>query len=458
MFHWLANIISSGALKEYHSIEDILRLEPPEGEDFWVLEWAEDMKDQPVFPTWSAEGPLDKNRDPTAWGKQASEWAVRAGFVDGVGLHAPRREILINTNESVLDSGKAIGQVLKFAGQRNPKVLLNHYLDDMCTVDGAAIFLGTKPRDDLTQDFRSATMKRSAQLPQTLPSEVKRELESRPEYVQIMDELHRLEPQIELALDKETADCLKDRRSRLREKRRKLEHTALKEHQKSRVRAYPTNPKEHEQRDWRKGHFDRIRHLKPELDRLSYTLSLRVPLQSPQGISALRDLIALRRNDCRVAYQEVLRPVNGHCPSCRLEMEEIPVKKRWNHVFRCYTKRYKAEFGFAQFCFLCNAWETSETDWEAHCQGHIDNQETPLRCNPVTFRTAIACAGYCPCCLSNDRLPAAKRMHQHTIRANWLRHIYDCIPKYIQTQCASSWVPCPHERCPVVSCRDVQKE
>ena len=98
MFHWLANIISSGALKEYHSIENILRLEPPEGEDFWVLEWAEDMKDQPVFPTWSAEGPLDKNRDPTAWGKQASEWAVRAGFVDGVGLHAPRREILINTN------------------------------------------------------------------------------------------------------------------------------------------------------------------------------------------------------------------------------------------------------------------------------------------------------------------------------------------------------------------------
>jgi len=215
--------------------------------------------------------------------------------------------------------------VLKFAGQRNPKVLLNHYLDDMCTVDGAAVFLDMKPREDLTEDFRSATMKRNAQLPQTLPSAVKAELESQKDYVDLANQLKNLELRIESTVEKETADQLKAERSRLYGRRRKLEGAALKEYQESQVRAYPTKPKEHEQRDWRKGHFDRTRHVKPELDRLARTLSLRVSLRSPEGISALRDLISLRKNDCRVAYQQVLRPTEDGCcpvPSCQQNMEE----------------------------------------------------------------------------------------------------------------------------------------
>ena len=41
----------------------------------------------------------------------------------------------------------------------------------------------------------------------------------------------------------------------------------------------------------------------PERKRLARTLFLRVPLRSPEGISAMRDLIALRTNDSRIAYQ-----------------------------------------------------------------------------------------------------------------------------------------------------------
>ena len=165
MLHWLVNIISSGALGIDCSVKKILKLQPLEGEDFWPIAWVENMKSRPVFPNWSADGPLDKARGLTAWGKHASLWAQRAGFVDGLGLHAPCREILIKTNgkkssiyktekqiltEWILDSGAAIGQVLKFAGQRNPEVLLHHYLDDMSTIDGAAIFLGTNLGKDLT--------------------------------------------------------------------------------------------------------------------------------------------------------------------------------------------------------------------------------------------------------------------------------------------------------------------
>ena len=39
-----------------------------------------------------------------------------------------------------------------------------------------------------------------------------------------------------------------------------------------------------------------------------------VPLRSTIGQSVLQDLIALYKNGCRVAYQPVLRPVQGRCP------------------------------------------------------------------------------------------------------------------------------------------------
>lgn len=62
----------------------------------------------------------------------------------------------------------------------------------------------------------------------------------------------------------------------------------------------------------------------PERDRLARTLPLAVPLRSPEGISALQDLIALRTNDSRVAYQEALRPIGGRCPvpTCGQEIKE----------------------------------------------------------------------------------------------------------------------------------------
>lgn len=61
----------------------------------------------------------------------------------------------------------------------------------------------------------------------------------------------------------------------------------------------------------------------PERDRLTDTLALIVLLRSPQGISALQDLIALLINNSRVVYQEVFRPIEGRClvPSYAIEIE-----------------------------------------------------------------------------------------------------------------------------------------
>jgi hypothetical protein len=95
------------------------------------------------------------------------------------------------------------------------------------------------------------------------------------------------------------------------------------------------------------------------------------------------------------------------------------------------------------FCFQCSAWVTSKTDWERHCQDHLDKLETPLRCDPVTFRYASACAGYCPCCLRDSTLSAAERMRQFPNRALWLQHVQ----KHPLDIDFSKPVPCPHPLC-----------
>jgi len=98
ILHWLVNIISAGALRDYKTIEDVLDVMPDEGDSYCFLEWADDMLEKLVFPEWSESGPKAKARNDKAWGNQVSHWARRAGFVDGLAIHAIRREILINVD------------------------------------------------------------------------------------------------------------------------------------------------------------------------------------------------------------------------------------------------------------------------------------------------------------------------------------------------------------------------
>jgi len=157
--------------------------------------------DDPVFPEMSADGPTKKAKNESAWGDQCSDWARRAGFA-GMGLHGPRREVLIKVDgklsslrisfmiwqaKSATDNGYSLGQVMKFAGHRNPKTLVGHYLDDMSNVDGAAVFLGLEPRRDLTEDFRSASMRRNPDLRQSLPAKNLDELKQRSDFVDLCE-------------------------------------------------------------------------------------------------------------------------------------------------------------------------------------------------------------------------------------------------------------------------------
>ncbi|KAH6667430.1 hypothetical protein B0J14DRAFT_489712 [Halenospora varia] len=317
----------------------------------------------------SADGPTEKTKNETAWGHQCSDWAKRAGFTGGMGLHAARREALIKVD----DGGYSLGQVMKFAAHRNSKTLVGHYLDDMSNVDGAAVFLGLEPRRDLTEDFRSASMKRNPDLQHSLPGKCLDELRQRRDFTDLGEQIDNLSAQITAAITEKGRQELKAQRRYVYDQRQKLINEELANYRRTQRR------------------FDRVvRRMVPERDRLARTLPIAAPLRSPEGISALQDLIALRTNDSRVAYQEVLRPIGCCCPvpTCGQEMKDIVVQERWKHVYRCSKDYHEKQSGFAEFCFRCSRWITSETDWEAHCQDHIDNLDVPFRCEPVTFRHA----------------------------------------------------------------------
>ncbi|KAB5581217.1 hypothetical protein GE09DRAFT_1021124 [Coniochaeta sp. 2T2.1] len=440
MLWWLANFLSSAAFKDYKTIDDIFSVRPPDGETFWMLDWDDSALKRPVFPQWTVEGRVEVPKNAKAWGNDASDWAKRAGYF-GLAIHAVRREILIRVNGETQsdqygpDSGASIGQVLKFAAQKNPSVLGNHYLHDLTTVDGASCYLGMKPRTDLTEDFRTATMRRNPDVGQSLPSSMRHELRQRDEYVLITNNIEDLNHQIKKTVDEDKLRELKTDRAtayRQRDILEKEELTKLREHTK---RVHPAQRGQQHQGDGQhrkkdETEFDRIRHMMPERDRLSRTLFLRVSIRSPEGRSAMQDLINLRTQDSQVAYQEVLKPNKGCCPVgyCGRQMKDIPIAKRWDHVFRCQQNELMKEHSYAKFCFIptCSTWITSETAWHAHCQDHIDKNDLPFKCDPVKFRRAVACAGYCPFHLGDRKATAAERMQSFPDRSAWQRHISCC--------------------------------
>jgi hypothetical protein len=214
---------------------------------------------------------------------------------------------------------------MKFAAHRNSKTLVGHYLDDMSNVDGAATFLGLEPRRDLTEDFRSASMRRNPDLRHSLPARNLDELKHRQDFIDLCEQIEDLSTQITTAITEEARKELKAQRRHVYDQRQKLINEELENYHRTQRRVDTTQCEIDDQGEWHRSYFDRVvRHMVPERDRLARTLLLAVPLRSPEGISALRDLIALRTNDSPVAYQEVLRPIGDRCavPTCYLKIKE----------------------------------------------------------------------------------------------------------------------------------------
>ncbi|KAK0628289.1 hypothetical protein B0T17DRAFT_149461 [Bombardia bombarda] len=207
----------------------------------------------------------------------------------------------------------------------------------------------------------------------------------------------------------------------------------------------------------------------PERERLSNTLFCVAPLRSPEGISAVKDLISLLKNSCRVAYQPLLRPLRSKCsvphrgvercsvphcgaercpvPHCGVELERMHIDRRWRHVFECSLAYHKGEHKLVDFCFICNNPVAGQKAWEIHCQGHVARHELPLRCDFVKFRRAIACAGRCMTCMHDTRLPATRRLYGFKKQASWEKHVNECFLFHVNNLGKTDMIPCLDPEC-----------
>jgi hypothetical protein len=87
--------------------------------------------------------------------------------------------------------------VLRFASQNNVYVLANHYLSNVSSVDGAAMYLGMQLRTDVAEGFRPATMRLNPGLSQTLPAEEEEELRKSPDFLSLEANIVRVSEKIQ---------------------------------------------------------------------------------------------------------------------------------------------------------------------------------------------------------------------------------------------------------------------
>ncbi|KFZ23167.1 hypothetical protein V502_02354 [Pseudogymnoascus sp. VKM F-4520 (FW-2644)] len=289
----LSVFISTSAFKNYKTVEDVLSARAPKGK-YRILEWAHNVLDIPVFPEMSKNGPTDKAKNEVEmsidgpkekaknealWGKQCSDWAKRADFPNGMGLHAACCKALIQVD----DGGYSLGQVMKFAGHRNPKTLVGHYLSDENKVDSAAAFLKLDAWGDLTEDFRSESMGKTSDIQHSLAANILHDLKQRQDYMDLSEQLQNL-------VGKE----FRTQRRYLYNQRQKLVNKELENQCNNPHRVHNTGSNRDQKGEWQRSYFDCVVcHMVPERDRLANTLPLAVSLRSPEGISALRDLVAL---------------------------------------------------------------------------------------------------------------------------------------------------------------------
>lgn len=121
------------------------------------------------------------------------------------------------------------------------------------------------------------------------------------------------------------------------------------------------------------------------------------------------------------------------------------------HAFRCWEEDRLKQSPLVQFCSICDRWVKGGSEWAIHCQRHIENRQSPFRCDPIIFRNAMVCPGYCPVHLGSQNYPASQRLQQFWDRTGWQRHISVCVSAFIKGQPDHTQLQCPHLECPVVA-------
>ncbi|KAH7250906.1 hypothetical protein BKA59DRAFT_369348, partial [Fusarium tricinctum] len=415
----LAILIAAKALRSCDTLEDLLAIEPPEGEMIH-LEWRAGILEEPFFRSMSSRRTHGSIETAMALGKRLRGLGFRAGYARPPTVHNFRAEGLYWINQLY-----SVAQRMKRAGQRDANTYNNHYMPNNSGTDGQGTYFGTEVRSV------------------SLLAEKKEALQNSPKFVAIEEELTRLRRQEN---KKSTS-----RRKQLYEKKRKLADQELREWQNTQPRRPIAVPGEKDLPCYHRSLFNRVRFLIPERDRLAENLFETDILRSSTGLQVLRDMIALCETDTEVKFRPGLEPSLCQCgkstrrrklPESSCVAKDLKPTYDWKHVYSCFKNSCS---GFAELCFMCNEWVVGEQQWSDHCRTHLDCPETlPVYCDPLTYGGVLATAGYCVFCMSEPSLAPEIRLHQFLDRYSWRDHVYRHFQTYVQTVEAGKPAPCPH--------------
>ena len=254
--------------------------------------------------------------------------------------------------------------------------------------------------------FHELSIPCNPNLSQRLPARERYNLELSQEYIVLEKEIANLVGNRGSEARKQLEAC--------RQKKRRMLDDALKLWQTRQ----PYKPSD--QPEYHGSLFARVRFMMPERDRLARDLFQIAKLRDPEGLSVLRDMMALHRQTSKVEYRSGLER-DKCCFPKKEENDEPRSEYDWKHEYDCYRKECSGIHDFADLCFLCNEWTL---DKGAHCRNHIEDMSIFHTCfDPLLHGRILASPGYCPFCLENPGLEPEDRMHQFLHRAKWLEHI-----------------------------------
>ncbi|KAI9773400.1 MAG: hypothetical protein M1840_007615 [Geoglossum simile] len=316
----LAIALADNAFRDYCTLEEILAIEPPTDDNFFHVEWKEDILDVPFFQTTNSQGPTGKIQKSNSFSRQLVTLGRRAGYKENVTVHDARREALIKAD----DHGYSIAERMKFAGHINPNTFLDSYMAKISTVDGQASFLGQKLRQDHIEDLRGLSLHRHPQVWQSLPAKIQCDLECRSDFIAIQKKINTLTEKIVKEGSKQDQVC----RQQLYDQKHRIITIELSKQQALQPRGLKSyTAHETHSEDFCRTLFSRTHHLMPQRRRLASSLLSPAALRSPEGRCVLADLISLCTQDSRVAYQSSLQPKMGNCrvPKCLQHMDRLVI-------------------------------------------------------------------------------------------------------------------------------------
>ncbi len=193
---------------------------------------------------------------------------------------------------------------MKHGGHSSEGTFRDHYMPNNGT-DGQNSYLGGELRSIVTDLFRGMTLSRNLDLWQSLPAEKRYDLEARPEFIALSQQLETLK--------RKPGSTEQDRRKVYAQKQ-KLVTAELRKCQNDQPCKPASNTAEGtHMMAYHRLRFARVSRLMGERNRLASSMFLVASLRSADGRRILHDMISLCKQEAEVAFRPGLEPDKCHC-------------------------------------------------------------------------------------------------------------------------------------------------